>query len=205
MDQVSDMYNKRLLEYADKQEIFDIKVYVYLLCLLFKIEFYFNDSVNGQYTLDNIASCLFGIETNSLQNENVTLINHLKAFFQVNLSSLFILVIRKCISIKINNLIFIHYCFLICKIVISPRLASYLAKKGYSMLPYNAVNYITNIINQVLTRRRQYLEKRNDFIQIMVDHEKEIKDEEQTSQETDKQNPRWGTLSKSRNKLFSVP
>ncbi|CAF4003748.1 unnamed protein product [Rotaria sp. Silwood1] len=26
MNQVSDMYNKRLLEYADKQEIFDIKV-----------------------------------------------------------------------------------------------------------------------------------------------------------------------------------
>jgi hypothetical protein len=27
MDQISDIYNKRLLEYADKQEIFDIKVY----------------------------------------------------------------------------------------------------------------------------------------------------------------------------------
>ena len=92
MNEISDTYNKRLLEYADKQEIFDIKVYVYLLCLLFKVEFYFNGSINGQYTLDNIASCLFGIETNSLQNENVTLINHLKSFFKVNLASLFILV-----------------------------------------------------------------------------------------------------------------
>ncbi len=27
MDQVSDMYNKRLLEYADKQEMFNIKEY----------------------------------------------------------------------------------------------------------------------------------------------------------------------------------
>ncbi len=31
MNEISDIYNKRLLEYADKQEIFDIKVYVYLL------------------------------------------------------------------------------------------------------------------------------------------------------------------------------
>ena len=38
MNEISDMYNKRLLEYADKQEIFDIKVYVYLLLIvLFKI------------------------------------------------------------------------------------------------------------------------------------------------------------------------
>ncbi|CAF4083217.1 unnamed protein product, partial [Adineta steineri] len=40
MNDVSDMYNERLLEYADKQEIFDIK------------------TINGQYTLDNISSCL---------------------------------------------------------------------------------------------------------------------------------------------------
>jgi len=32
MNEISDIYNKRLLEYADKQEIFDVKVYVYLLC-----------------------------------------------------------------------------------------------------------------------------------------------------------------------------
>jgi hypothetical protein len=28
MDPISDVYNKRLLEYADNQEIFDIKMYV---------------------------------------------------------------------------------------------------------------------------------------------------------------------------------
>ena len=31
MNEISDMYNKRLLQYADKKEIFDIKTYVYLL------------------------------------------------------------------------------------------------------------------------------------------------------------------------------
>ena len=31
MNEVCDMYNKRLLEYADKQEIFDIKMYVFFL------------------------------------------------------------------------------------------------------------------------------------------------------------------------------
>ncbi len=34
MNEVSDIYNKRLLEYADKQEIFDIKEYESLLLLL---------------------------------------------------------------------------------------------------------------------------------------------------------------------------
>jgi siroheme synthase (precorrin-2 oxidase/ferrochelatase) len=98
-----------------------------------------------------------------------------------------------------------HCSCLICKIVISPKLAGYLAKKGFSLLPSAAINYITNIINQILSRRRQHLERRNDFIQIMVDHEKEIQDEEQTSQQTEKQEGRqWGTLSKSRNKLFSL-
>ncbi|CAF1217843.1 unnamed protein product [Adineta steineri] len=94
MNDVSDMYNERLLEYADKQEIFDIK------------------TINGQHTLDNIASCLFGIETNSLKNENITLINHLRKFFTFSLANIFLLVI-----------------------LLSPRLAGYLGKRGYSILP----------------------------------------------------------------------
>ncbi|CAF4114177.1 unnamed protein product [Adineta steineri] len=137
MNDVSDMYNERLLEYADKQEIFDIK------------------TINGQYTLDNIASCLFGVETNSLKNENITLINHLRKFFTISLANIFVLVI-----------------------LLSPRLAGYLGKKGYSILPMDSIEYTTNIVNQVLARRRQRLERRNDFIQMMIDHEDEIKDQE---------------------------
>ncbi|CAF1390671.1 unnamed protein product [Adineta steineri] len=140
MDEVSDMYNKRLLDYADKQEIFDVKV------------------LNGQYTLDNIATCLFGVETNSLQNENVILINHLKKFFTVDF-------VKTSISILI--------------VLISTRLASYLSKKGYSFLPSDAVDYTSCLVNQILSRRRQHLERRNDFIQIMVDHEEEMKCQEQ--------------------------
>ncbi|CAF1008271.1 unnamed protein product [Adineta steineri] len=105
MNDVSDMYNERLLEYADKQEIFDIK------------------TINGQYTLDIIASCLFGVETNSLKNENIILINHLKKFFTLTLTRIFLLFI-------------------------------------------------------LIARRRQCLERRNDFIQMMIDHEEEIKDQE---------------------------
>ncbi len=87
--------------------------------------------------------------------------------------------------------------------MISPRLAIYLAKKGYSVFPSTPMNYITNVINQILTRRRQHPERRNDFIQIMVDHEKEIKHEEQINQQTEKpQGQQWGTLSKSTNELF---
>jgi uncharacterized protein (DUF2225 family) len=86
--------------------------------------------------------------------------------------------------------------------VISPRLGTYLGKKGYWIFPYKAVIYMMNIINQILSRRRQHLERRNDFIQIMVDHEEEVKHEEATDKQeepTKKQDQQWGTLSKSMN------
>jgi hypothetical protein len=72
-------------------------------------------------------------------------------------------------------------------------LASYLQKKGFSILPMDAIDYTTNLVNQILDRRRQHLERRNDFIQIIVDHEEEVKHEE----EPDKQGQQWGTLKKS--------
>ncbi|CAF1351985.1 unnamed protein product [Rotaria sordida] len=113
--------------------------------------------LNGQYTLDNIASCLFGIETNSLQNENITIINHLKTFFTLSAANLFLLVF-----------------------FLSPRLARHLSKKGYSMIPRDTTNYLTQLVDQILARRRQHSERRNDFIQMMIDHEEEVKHEEQT-------------------------
>jgi predicted CoA-binding protein len=80
-------------------------------------------------------------------------------------------------------------------------LATYLGKKGYSVFPSTPINYITNIVNQILARRRQHLERRNDFIQIMVDHEKEVKDEEQIDQQRDKKEQQRGTFTKSTNEL----
>ena len=59
-----------------------------------------------------------------------------------------------------------------------------------------AVNYTTGLVNQVLARRRQHLERRNDFIQIMVDCEDEEKETEQKEQ-SDKQGHQWGKLKKS--------
>ncbi|CAF3607839.1 unnamed protein product [Rotaria socialis] len=161
MNEVSDIYNKRLLEYADKQEIFNINI------------------LNGQYTLDNIASCLFGIDTNSLQNENVTLIKHLRKFFEIDLTNIYIYIT-----------------------IILPPLASYLGKKGYSLLPRDAMNYISNLVNQIVNRRRQHLERRNDFIQIMVDHEQEVTADQklmeakENADETESQQQQWETLKK---------
>ncbi|CAF1968529.1 unnamed protein product [Rotaria magnacalcarata] len=161
MNEVSDIYNKRLLEYADKQEIFNINI------------------LNGQYTLDNVASCLFDIDTNSLQNENVTLIKHLRKFFEIDLTNIYI-----------------------CITMILPPLTSYVGKKGYSLLPRDAINYITNLVNQIVNRRRPHLERRNDFIQIMVDHELEVKTDQklmkakETTGETESQQQQWETLKK---------
>jgi len=89
--------------------------------------------------------------------------------------------------------------------VISPRLTRILGEKGYSILPRDTMNYLTTLINQILSRRRQHLERRNDFIQIMVDHEEDIKHEQTTDkqeQEINKQDQKWGTLKKSKIILF---
>jgi cytochrome P450 len=83
--------------------------------------------------------------------------------------------------------------------VTSPRLAPYLAKRGYSFFPVDAIDYITNLVNQILARRRQHLERRNDFIQMMVDHEEEIKHEEQIDKQEQQQS---GTLKKSMKEIF---
>lgn len=82
------------------------------------------------------------------------------------------------------------------EIVISPRMAKYLQQRGYSLWPIDSIDYTASIVNQVLARRRQHLEKRNDFIQIMVDHEEEVEHEESN----DKQEQQSGTLKKSKNR-----
>ncbi|CAF4069623.1 unnamed protein product [Adineta steineri] len=64
------------------------------------------------------------------------------------------------------------------------------------MLPRDAVSYITDLVNQIVARRRQHLERRNDFIQIMIDHEEEVQHEEQAEKQEEK---RRGTLSKTLN------
>ena len=76
--------------------------------------------------------------------------------------------------------------------VISPRLAAYLGKKGFSMLPRDSMNYLTNLIDHILSRRRKHLERREDFIQTMVDRE----EEEEINQSNEHQS---GTLKKSLN------
>ncbi|CAM4949874.1 unnamed protein product [Rotaria socialis] len=160
MGEVGDTYRDRLLEYADKQELFNI------------------NELNGQHALDSISSCLFGIETNSLKNENATLIKHLKKFFTVDFKNIFL------------------YIFLI-----SPRLARYLGKKGYSIFPSDTINYVSNIVNHVISQRRQHLERRNDFIQMMIDHEEAVKVEEAMTEQTKTKDPQqqWGTLKKTLN------
>ena len=68
-------------------------------------------------------------------------------------------------------------------------------EKGYSVWPMDAIDYITNLVNQILARRRQHLERRNDFIQIMVDREDEIGHTESV----DKHEEQSGALKKSTN------
>ena len=67
------------------------------------------------------------------------------------------------------------------------------------------MQYTTNLVSQVLSRRREGLERRNDFIQMMIDHEEEVKNETETMQETEEQHGeghQWKTLKKSMKKPY---
>lgn len=69
------------------------------------------------------------------------------------------------------------------------------------MIPKKSVTYISDIVNQILVRCRQHLERRNDFIQIMIDHEEQMKNDEKTVQSTHETEPKqqWKALKKSKN------
>ena len=85
-----------------------------------------------------------------------------------------------------------------------PRLGQFLGKRGFTILPTDALNYITPIVNDILARRRAQLERRNDFIQIMVDHEKEAENEEE-NKKTSEQSQETGTIiKKSRSKSLDI-
>ena len=45
------------------------------------------------------------------------------------------------------------------------------------------MDYISKIVNEVLARRRERVERRNDFIQMMVDREEEAKDEQKATEQ----------------------
>lgn len=61
--------------------------------------------------------------------------------------------------------------------MISSRLSNYFKKKGYSALPRESVEYATKVVGEILKQRRNHQERRNDFIQIMVDNEETVKQE----------------------------
>ena len=82
-------------------------------------------------------------------------------------------------------------------LVISPRLAGYLASKGYSVLPMDAVDYTSKMINDILARRREHAERRNDFIQMMVDREEEVKNEEKSTEPIERNKEHGVVLKKS--------
>lgn len=70
--------------------------------------------------------------------------------------------------------------------MLSPKLANYLGTKGFSLLPTDAIDYVTKIVDEVIARRRNHSERRNDFIQIMIDHEQEESNQNETTSHEDK-------------------
>ncbi|CAF0920447.1 unnamed protein product [Didymodactylos carnosus] len=100
------------------------------------------------YVTDNITSCLFGIETNSLDNgfKRAPLMEHLNNFQQ---------------TLVWNTALYNMF----------PLLTNYLAKKGLFISSKESCQYLINLLNSTIEQRKKQTEKRADFLQTMIDHE----------------------------------
>lgn len=113
----------------------------------------------SKFTLDVIGSCAFGMEINSLLDENVKFSDNAKALFRRDKSRL----------IKVMFLI------------IFPNFCKWF---GINFRPAN-FKYFMDIIEQTLERRMQG-PRRGDFVDLMLDARKHPQEEDEGQREVDK-------------------
>ena len=79
--------------------------------------------------------------------------------------------------------------------VVLPKFTLFLAEKGlFNIIPADCTKFLTKLSTEIISRRRQKLEVRTDFIQNMIDHE--LKDGEQKSYFKPGENASNGTSTK---------
>ena len=173
MDVIGDRYNTRLCQYADRQEMFNIREWVPVDLDAEETDSRERIVIDWRrntpwITLPRVCLALKRIhwKMNTWPWWNIWR-SSFRWVCRIWWSSSFVSALTRSLDRSLDF-----------SPVVSPRLAAYLNTKGYSILPKDATDYVTELIQQILTRRRQHLERRNDFIQIMVDHEEAVQDEE---------------------------
>lgn len=101
-------------------------------------------SVLNRFNVDAISACLFGIETKSLENENVELMKQARAFFDIQLCRLF------------NSIV-----------LIIPR--HILLFFNFKVFPAHATNYFMNFFANIKAQRAEQKISRNDLTDILID------------------------------------
>nr|QUF59375.1 cytochrome p450 CYP3044B8 [Brachionus angularis] len=128
----------------------------------------------GGLSLDVICSCCFGFSVDSLNDPNNEVLKHVKKLFldEIPKDPKFML------------------------LFLFPSLLGFLLDKNIvELVPKKSINYLKNLTATIIERRKKKLEKRDDFIQIMVEHEQNIEHEqkqnEHTSQDKITTNKQW--------------
>nr|UUB32636.1 cytochrome P450 CYP6CR2 [Dendroctonus rhizophagus] len=99
--------------------------------------------VLSKFNVDVISACLFGIETKSLENENVELMKHGRAFFDIQFCRVF------------NTIV-----------LLIPK--HILAFFKFKLFPTHVTNYFINFFSDVKAQRAVEKIKRNDLTDILI-------------------------------------
>lgn len=118
------------------------------------------------YSLDVIASCCFGIDTNSVEEPDNQFLTSLKFIFKntfnPNLKFLFLGKKTKALTyFSCNKYINSNFCL---KKVLFPTIAIYLSNKGFiEFFASKSFRFVHELSNEIIQRRRNKLEVRKMF------------------------------------------
>nr|QVK45579.1 cytochrome P450 [Brachionus paranguensis] len=104
-------------------------------------------------TLDVICSCCFGFSVDSISEPHNEIIKHLKSLFLDSMTK--------------------DPRFML--IILFPKLATFLQKRNLlELIPKSSITFLKTLTFSIMQRRKDKSEYRDDFIQSMVEHEKNM-------------------------------
>ncbi|KAJ8303849.1 hypothetical protein KUTeg_017432 [Tegillarca granosa] len=107
----------------------------------------------GGYTMDVIASTAFGLEVNSLKNPDDPFVNHAKIFFSGSFTGPFLM---------------LQFMF--------PRLTNLFRVLKISFFPKSLLTFFEDVINKTIQMRKEDPDTNKDFLQLMLNTDKERTD-----------------------------